>query len=295
MVEVIRLGGPLGAEVRGIDPAHALRAADLAKIEEAFLENLVLVFRGAPMSARQLSNFSQNFGELQPHIAKRYQHPEVPEVVINTNQDAQGNYDKLGAERGVGWHSDLPYDQVPARATLLHAVNVPSHGGNTAFANMYMAYETMPAALKNKIEGRYALFCLGGRNRLTQGILEDPTKVPHAIHPVIRVHPETGRKSVYVNPYHTHSIIGMPRAQSDELLDEVYAWCERPQFQWEQEWRVADTIIWENRCAWHTGKMDYPQHEPRLFLRTTVRGTPTMPPEQLKEIFASVSMAASAN
>lgn len=270
-------GAPLGAEVLGLDPSRALADAELAAVNEAFLRRQVLRFRGAPMTPAQLAAFARQFGELQPHIAKKYRHPEVPEVVLMVNQDDKGNFDKVGAERGVGWHSDLAYDWCPAKATLLHAVAIPDRGGNTSFLNAYLAWETMPEALRRRVDGRLAAFCNGGRQGLNQGITPDPKdRLADVVHPVIRVHPETGRKAVYANPYHVIRILGLPRAESDALLDELFAWCDQPQFRWDQVWRVGDTIMWENRCAWHSGNLDYPLDQLRKFYRATVRGTPTV-------------------
>jgi taurine dioxygenase len=272
MVEVRKLGGPLGAEIVGLDPRLPISAADLKIVEQAFLDNLVLRFRGAPLSAGQLRNFGRSFGELRAHVAKNYRHPEFPEVVLMTNQDKDGNYDQVGAERGVGWHSDGTFEPVPPKATVLHAIAIPDSGGNTMFANMYLAYDTMPADLKNRVEGKMARFRLRGRKHQTQGIVAaaDLRKMSDVIHPVIRVHPDTGRKSVFVNPHHTLSIEGMSREASDALLDELFAWCSRAEFQWEQEWQANDTIMWENRSAWHSGRADYPKSQLRKFIRTTI-------------------------
>jgi taurine dioxygenase len=272
MVEIKKLGGPLGAEVRGVNPRVPIDPAELRIVEQAFLDNLVLRFRDAPMTAEQLRNFGRQFGPLREHVAKDYRHPEVPEVVIMTNQDAQGNYDRVGAERGVGWHSDGTFEPVPPKATLLHAVSIPDYGGNTVFANMYLAFETMPEHLKRRVDGKLALFRLRGRKHQTQGIVaaDDLKKMTDVTHPVCRVHPDTGRKSVFVNPHHTLSIVGLTRQDSDELLDEIFEWCSREEFQWQQEWQAADTIMWENRSAWHSGRTDYPKNQPRRFLRTTI-------------------------
>jgi taurine dioxygenase len=201
-----------------------------------------------------------------------------------TNQDANGNFDKVGAERGVGWHSDLAYDWVPAKATLLHAVAIPSHGGNTKFANMYLAYETMPEALKRKLDGKLATFRNGGRGGYNQGIHEKGEVIRNVVHPIIRTHPETGRKSVYANPYHLVAMLGVPREEGDAILAELWAHCEQKQFQWEQEWQVGDTIMWENRSAWHSGSLDYPLDQLRMFYRTTVRGTPTVNREEAERL-----------
>lgn len=272
MIEVRKLGGPLGAEIAGLDPRLPVSAADLQIVEQAFLDNLVLRFRGAPLTAMQLRDFGRCFGELRAHVAKDYRHPEFPEVVMMTNQDKDGNYDQVGAERGVGWHSDGTFEAVPPKATILHAIAVPDSGGNTVFANMYLAYATMPADLKRRVEGKLARFRLRGRKHQTQGIVaaEDLKKMTDVIHPMIRVHPDTGRKSVFVNPHHTLSVEGMSREASDALLDELFEWCGRREFQWEQQWQANDTILWENRSAWHSGRSDYPKNQLRQFIRTTI-------------------------
>ena len=272
MVEIRRLGAALGAEVRGVDPRMPMTSRECQAVEQAFLDHLVLRFRDAPMTAQQLRDFGSRFGPLREHIAKDYRHPELPEIVIMTNQDAQGNYDRVGAERGVGWHSDGTFERVPPKATLLHAVALPDRGGNTMFANMYLAYEKMPEDLKRRVEGKMAIFRLRGRKQQTQAIVgaDDLKKMSDVVHPVIRVHPQTGRKSVFVNPHHTLAIAGLSREDSDALLEEVFEWCSREEFQWEQEWRPADTVMWENRSAWHSGRTDYPLNQLRKFLRTTI-------------------------
>ncbi len=272
MIEVIKLGGPLGAEIRGVDPRVPLSAEEVAIVNRAFLDHLVLRFRAAPLTVRQLRDFSANFGVLRPHAAKAYHDKEIPEVVIMTNQDANGNYDEVGATRGVGWHVDGTFQQDPTKATILHAVALPDRGGNTAFANMYLAWDTMPADLKRRVDGKTALHRLRGRKSYTQGIVaaDDMKKMTDVRHPVIRVHPETGKKAVFVNPHHTLCIEGMTREESDALLEEIFVCCTREAFEWEQEWQPGDTIIWENRCAWHTGRADYPRNQLRKFYRTSL-------------------------
>jgi taurine dioxygenase len=286
-LQIRDIEGPIGAEVLGLDPEKPLTPDEKKQLDETFLRRLVLRFRGSPMTPQSLCFFSRQFGELQPHIALKYRLPEAPEVVLMINQDANGNFDKVGAERGVGWHSDLAYDWTPAKCTFLHAVAIPSRGGNTKFANMYLAWETMPEALQKRVDGRLATYRNGGRLGLNQGIQNDDDRSGDVVHPVIRVHPETGKKSVYANPYHVVRILGMPRSESDALLDELFEWCEREEFQWQQEWKVADTIMWENRAAWHSGNLDYPLNELRKFYRTTVRGTPTVDRAQAEKLMVA--------
>lgn len=276
-MEVKTLGGPLGAEIRGVDPRLPMDEQTSAAVERAFLDHLVLRFRAAPMTAQQIRDFAKHFGPLREHIAKDYRHPEYPEIVVMTNQDARGNYDKVGAERGVGWHSDGTFEQVPPKATVLHAVALPDRGGNTIFANMYLAYDAMPEQLKRRIDGRNAIFRLRGRKQRTQGIVsaEDLKRMTDVVHPAVRAHPQTGRKSVFINPHHTLCMADMPHEESEALLEEVFEWCARPEFQWEQEWQPGDTIMWENRSAWHSGRADYPKDQLRKFLRTTICERPS--------------------
>ena len=286
-IEIRRLGEAAGAEVAGLDLLAPWDDVTRETINGAFLDHLVLVFHGATMTPQEFMAFSRNFGELQPHVAKKYRHPDAEDIVMMTNVDKDGNFDAVGASRGVGWHSDLSYDQVPARATLLHALELPDRGGDTRFANMYMAYAAMPADLKRRITGLKARFRYGGRDELSRAHLSDEDKAAApVIHPVVRLHPETGRPSVYVNPYHALSIVGMEKAESDALLDEIFEWCARPEFQWRHRWRPGDTIIWENRSAVHTATMDYPRDQRRIFMRATVRGTDTSREAQIEPVAA---------
>jgi taurine dioxygenase len=148
-----------------------------------------------------------------------------------------------------------------------------------------MAYEAMPDDLKRRITGLKATFRYGGRSELSRGHLSAEDKAAAAVtHPVVRVHPETGRPAVYVNPYHALRIVGMPEDESDALLDEIFAWCDRPEFQWRHRWQVGDTIVWENRAAWHSATMDYPRDQARIFMRATVRGTDTTAEAQIDRL-----------
>jgi taurine dioxygenase len=275
--EFKKLGAAAGAEVIGLGMLRPWDDETRRAVLAAFVDNLVLVFRAQAMTAPQFMAFARNFGALQPHVAKKYRHPEAEDIVMMTNVDKDGNFDKVGASRGVGWHSDLSYEQTPAKATVLHAVELPDRGGDTRFANMYMAYEAMPERLKRRITGLQAGFRYGGRQGLSTEHLsaEDKAK-PEVIHPVVRRHPDSGRPAIYVNPYHALRIVGLPAGESDALLDEIFAWCDRPEFQWRHTWRMGDTIVWENRSAVHSATLDYPLDQRRIFMRATVRGTNTL-------------------
>lgn len=287
-VEIRRLSEVGGAEVSGIDITQGLDADTVDRLEGAFLTHGVLLFPQQPLSASQLVALARHFGGLQPHVQRAYQHPEAPEVVIMTNRKPDGSFDEVGARRGAiedprdGWHSDLSYDPIPAKATLLHAVEVPSSGGNTCFANVTLAYESLPDALKSKLDGLEAEFRYGGHDRNKKTMIaasaldKEAEKTAHAVHPVINVHPESGKPGIYVNPLITTRILGVSEAESQDLLAQLFAAIDRAEFRWEHEWSVGDTLMWENRGGvMHTGRLDYPRDQARRFIRTTVTGGPT--------------------
>ena len=280
------LSPAIGAEVTGVDPRQPLDAGTVADLEAAFGEYGVLLFREAPMTPPELTAFSRHFGALQPHVQRAYRHPEAPEVVVMTNQHADGSFDETGARRGAiedvryGWHSDLSYDPKPAKATLLHATDIPSSGGNTCFANAAAAYEALPEAVRERVRGLDALFVYGTdqRNRSLVVAARTLDKEQRAVHPVVNAHAATGRAAIYANPLLTVGVVGMEQEESDRLLDELYDMLDRPEFHWEHEWSVGDTLMWDNRGGvMHCGRLDYPRNELRRFLRTTVTGGPILP------------------
>ena len=285
-VRIEPLSPAIGAEVLGVDPRRPLDAGAVAEVEAAFEDHGVLLFRDAPMSAAELTAFSRHFGALQPHVQRAYRHPEAPEVVVMTNQHADGSFDETGARRGAiedvrhGWHSDLSYDPKPAKATLLHATNVPSSGGNTCFANAAAAWEALPEAVRARVKGLEALFVYGTdqRNRSLVVAARTLDSEQRAVHPVVNAHAATGRAAIYANPLLTVGVVGMAQEESDRLLDELYDMLDRPEFHWEHEWSVGDTLMWDNRGGvMHCGRLDYPRNELRRFLRTTVTGGPILP------------------
>jgi taurine dioxygenase len=191
-----------------------------------------------------------------------------------TNLNKDGEVDAFESRRGLGWHSDMCYLDVPATATVLHPLEIPDQGGDTLFANMTLACAEMPAALRKKLDGLRGTFRFGGRSKDVQNRLDPADRdKPLIDHPVIRRHPETGRESVFVNPIHTVGILGMPDDEAVALLDEIYAWCGQERFQARHQWRMGDTLIWDNRCTWHSASGDNPLRQRRRFLRGNVAGS----------------------
>ena len=284
-VTVTPLGSALGAEIGGVDLRKPLPADVLAAIEQAFLDHLVLRFRGQPLTAAELAVFSAQFGALQPHVQRKFHHPEDKNVVVMRNFDNDGNFDLAAASRGSmtrlrdGWHSDLSYDPAPAKATLLHAIEIPDRGGNTCFANTHAAYDRLPDATKRRIAGLRAEFSYGGntRNSFTNMAASSLDKIARenttVSHPVVCVHPITRRPAIYVNPLITVRILDMPESESEAILDELYDAIDDPAHRWEHEWRLGDTLMWENRGGvMHCGRLDYPRDQRRHMIRTTVQG-----------------------
>ncbi len=273
-MEIIKLGDTLLAEVRGVDISRPLDAGTRDAVNRAFLDHCVLVFRDQQITPAQMVEFERVFGSPMIHVTKKYRHPEFDELIVMTNLNADGEVDAFESRRGLGWHSDMCYLDVPAKATVLHPLEIPEQGGDTLFANMYRALEEMPAALKSRLQGLRGTFRFGGRSKDVQNRLDPADRdKPLIEHPVIRRHPDSGRDSIFVNPIHTVGIIGMPDDEATELLDEIYTWCGQPQFQARHHWRLGDTLIWDNRCTWHSATGDNPLRQRRRFLRGNVAET----------------------
>jgi taurine dioxygenase len=275
-IEVNKLGDPLMAEVKGVDITKPIDPDTWAEVNQAFLEHGVLAFRDQPLTPALMVQFANHFGPLQPHITKKYWHPDFNELIVMTNLDENGEINPEDNRRGDTWHTDMCYFEAPAKATMLHTQQIPDVGGDTLFANMTMAFSEMPEKLKQRIDGKIATFRYGGIRVTGQKRLnpEDRGKPP-VPHPAIRTHPETGGRSVFANPAHTVAVEGMEDDEAWELLEEVFAWCIQERFQARYKWRMNDTVIWDNRCCWHKATGDNPLMQPRIFLRTTVEGTPT--------------------
>lgn len=290
LFEIRPLSDVCGAEVIGLDMTKPLDDAAARRVEDAFDRHKVLLFRAQPLSARQLADFSAQFGVLQQHVQRAYQHPEVPEVVQMTNRKADGTYDEVGAARGAaartrdGWHSDLSFDPKPAKATLLHSVEIPSSGGNTCFADTTAVYQALPEAMKRRLNGLTAEFVYGQarRNKLAAKAAEaldaEARAKTIAIHPVVARHPKTGAPGIFLNPYTGQRIMGLEPEESEALIEELTDRIEDEAVRWEHVWGVGDTLMWDNRGGLlHSGRIDYPLNENRRFIRTTVMGDAIQP------------------
>ena len=262
----------LGVIATGCDVSK-LAPGDWEALYDAWLEHKVLVVRGQRLGIEQFLAHSRRFGRLKPHRVRKTRHPEHPELtVMGMNiKTADGKIDTSILQRGGDWHTDGPWDTEIVKATQLYAVEIPSSGGDTLFADMCAAYESLPGALKERIDAMQVEFVYGGRKRKSIDLLDPEDRdVPAAVHPIVHQHAETGRKSLYVNPIHIVRIVDLPQDESDALIDELFTYMLQPNAQYRHQWQAGDLVIWDNRCTVHKAAGGYPLHERRVHWRVTI-------------------------
>ncbi|MFQ5765843.1 MAG: TauD/TfdA dioxygenase family protein, partial [Rhodospirillales bacterium] len=211
--------------------------------------------------------------ELEPHLFEHFHHPETPLVMVLSNRTEDGK-PKGMADAGTFWHSDVSYKPNPAKATVLYAVEVPEEGGDTLFCDLMAAYEALPAAMKARLDGLKAVHDYGHVPRDVFDRL-DMTPPPDCVHPVVRTHPETGRKAIYVNPAYVVRIEGLPEDESEALKREIFDHCLQDRFRLRYAWRAGDVVAWDNAALMHsatTKDLDPTKH--RTLWRTTISGGP---------------------
>jgi taurine dioxygenase len=273
MIEVRRLGPQIGAEVRGVD-VKTLDDAGFATIYRAWLDHNVLVVPGQDLQIEDFLRYSRRFGVVHPHPSKMTRHPHYPEItLLGVNKfAADGTLDMAIYRRGAeGWHTDGAYNEEPFKATQLYALAVPSRGGDTFFASMYAAYDALPARLRGRLEGRRGAFAYGGRRKAVALLNEEDRDWTPVFHPIIRVHPETGRPALYFDPGKILSIEGLDERESDALIEELTGYMIQPDGQYRHQWRKGDIVIWDNRCSYHKAAGDYPPEEDRIHWRVSIK------------------------
>jgi taurine dioxygenase len=273
MVEIRRVGPQIGVEVTGVD-VRTLDDAGFAPIYQAWLDHNVMVVRDQDLTIEEFLHYSRRFGIVVPHPSKSTRHPELPEItLLGVNKfDADGKLNQAIYRRGAeGWHTDGAYDADPFKATQLYALAIPSTGGDTLFANGYAAYAALPERLKLRLEGRAGAFTYGGRKQHRELLSEEDRDWQPVFHPIIRVHPETGRKALYFDPGKIESIAGVSPQESNDLIDELTGTMIQPDGEYRHKWRVGDIVIWDNRCSYHRAAGDYPPHEDRIHWRVSIK------------------------
>jgi taurine dioxygenase len=295
MIEVKRLGERLGAEIRGVDLSQPLSEAEFAEVAKAFFEHEVVVFRDQDLTPGEQVAFTRRFGELEHHVRRESCLAGFPQILIVSNVlDEQGR--AIGAQdAGRFWHSDLSYKREPSLLSALYALEVPVQDGrvlgDTGFASATAAYAALGDETKRRLQGlrnvhsyRYyrtknaqaqqAEAAAGGR------VVQEHTPseaqlagVPEVEMPVVRTHPVTGRKALFVNEAHTSRLVGLPPDEGERLLDELCRHVSRPEFRYTHHWRAGDLLMWDNCAVQHKATFDYALPLRRLMHRTTVRGS----------------------
>jgi len=276
--EVRALDAALGAEIIGIDLGRPLNAADLRRVHQAHLDHHVVVFRDQHITPEQHIDFSRHFGRLMIHVLHQFHLQNHPEILIVSNVLKDDKPIGLG-DAGKYWHSDISYKPLPSLGSLLHAQELPAEGGDTLFANMHVAYDTLPAYLREAIEGRRAAHSyLAKYGQMQKEANWRPTlspeqlaQVEEVIHPVVRTHPETGRKALFVSEGFTTRIEGLAEDESREVLDALFAHSVRPEHIYRHSWKPKDLVFWDNRSLIHLAA-GCPAHLRRTLYRTTIEG-----------------------
>ncbi len=259
----------IGAEISGIDLSKPLSGNELGAVRQALLNHLVLFFREQDMTVEEQKDFGRQFGDLHIHPARDRNgldgHPEI--LYINAGPDTS-------RVNGDEWHSDVSCDPEPPMGSILRLFEVPPAGGDTLFANMYAAYDALSDAMKDFLGGLTAIHD-GGPNYIDRakraGIYKPDKVFPANEHPVIRTHPETGQKSIYVNRIFTQSIVGLSRDESRAVLDFLFQHIAKPDFQCRFRWEKDSVAFWDNRCTLHHAMWDYYPNIRRGY-RVTVKG-----------------------
>ncbi len=268
----------VGAEIVGLDLSKPLNDADFARVHRAHLDFHVVVFRDQHISAQQQIDFSRRFGVLQIHVLKQFLLANHPEILIVSNIVEHGQPIGLG-DAGKYWHSDLSYKELPSLGSMLYAQELPSEGGDTLFADMHLAWDTLPEHLRKAVEGRSALHnytaryseganAASWRPTLTPEQLAQVVEVPH---PIVRTHPENGRKALFVSEGFTTRIVGLPEDESRELLQAIYQHSVRAGHVYRHHWQDHDLVFWDNRSLIHLAA-GCPAHLRRKLYRTTIQG-----------------------
>ncbi|MGI9386216.1 MAG: TauD/TfdA dioxygenase family protein [Methyloligellaceae bacterium] len=285
-IEIHPLSEDVAAEIRGVDLSQPMSDAAFAEVYQAWLDHHVLLFRGQKLTDPQLIAFSRRFGDLDlapiPGHGKAFVEG-IPEMFVISNVVEDG---QLIGSLGDGeclWHTDMSYTEMPPKASCLYSLEVPDAEGDTGFLNMYIAYETLPDTLRNRIEGRTikheTRYTLDGHDRQGGPPLAevkasgnfDITSLPGPSHPIARTHSETGRKALYIGRRQNTYVNGLSVAESEELLDALWAHTEGlDRATWHNRWKVGDLLIWDNRCVMHR-RDEFTASARRIMHRTQVR------------------------
>lgn len=289
-LSIVKRSEALGAEILGVDVSKPVSDDLFADIKNAWYENLVIIFPDQKLTNRQHIDFSRRFGKLDVHPSGKYVLRDYPELLLLTNKkNDQGDYVSL-RDGGSVWHSDLSYMQEPSLGSLLYGISIPQTGGDTEWANMYLAYESLPRNLKDRVAFLQAIHQFDQNDnprlgpplsmtieKMKGSIWESKSpkvkaRTPDVVHPVVRIHPETGRKALFVNRRFTISVVGMEPEEGESLLLQLFEYAEMAKNIYRHKWNKYDLVLWDNRCTIHLACGGFPDEQIRVMQRATVRG-----------------------
>jgi taurine dioxygenase len=273
-VDIRRLTDHAGAEAIGVDLARPVSPETKAALNRAFVEHSVLVVRDQALTPQQVLSTAELFGPVFQQHNTRFALPECPQIHYISNQDRFA--DGTRYIPGEGWHTDHSNDSRPPKSTVLHAVTLPDRGGDTQFANMAAAYSGLPGAMRERIAnlmGIHVYQSSHSARKLMDLLDANRARVPNAVlHPIVRTHPENGRKSIYINPIRIEGIAGLDHKEALPLLDGLLEHATRERFQYRHEWRPGDFVMWDNRCLLHKANGDYDMDQTRYLYRVMLQG-----------------------
>lgn len=271
---IAKLSDHTGAEVTGIDLTRPVDDATRVRLNQAFVDHSVLVVRDQTLTPAQLLDAVQLFGEVFIQHNTRFALPDCPRIHYISNQDKFP--DGTRYIPGEGYHTDHSNDARPPKATVLHAVTLPDRGGDTQYVNMHLAYDTLPAATRARIADLKGIHVYQNSHsaRKLMGLPDAATeRVPNAVlHPIVRTHPDSGRKAIYINPIRIEGILGLSHAEALPLLDALLDHAVRPEHQYRHTWREGDLVMWDNRCLLHKANGDYDMEQLRYLYRVMLKG-----------------------
>ena len=273
--ELLPLSEHTGVEAKGVDLSRPLDEETRSLLNQAFVKHSVLVIHDQTLTARQLRDAVQNFGEIFPQHNTRFSLPECPEIHYLSNKDRYPDGSRYIP--GAGYHTDHSNAEIPPKATLLLAIELPTSGGDTQYVNMAAAYDALPEATKKQIAGLKAMHVYQSkhstRKLMTLGDEAKKRLPPAVYHPIVRTHPESGRRAIYINPIRIETIAGMKETDAQLLLYELLQHAIQERFQYRHKWKQGDLVMWDNRCLLHKANGDY-DHETqtRYLYRVMLQG-----------------------
>ena len=277
-LKITPLSDALGASVSGVDWGRPVSDENVDEIKDAFFTYHLLCLRGEPLEPKAFARVGHYFGEPQIQLLRDMRVDDVPEVSVfnSTYKKAEDKPADLLLDRRSGWHTDDSYFAVPAKVTLLQALEIPEHGGETRFCNVRSAYEDLSERMKKQLDGLRAVHgydTLRAPARAIKRTKEEAAETPDVAHPLVRTHDETGKKAIYFNSNRTDRILDMEREESDDLLDRVHAHMTQTRYQYHHPWRVGDVLMWDNRSVTHSVNMDFPPGQRRVHQRILLKGS----------------------